>query len=165
MSIESCVMTLVVDKCNVSNICAGPRKADTGDRQHCQRYFLGPCPTTIFLVLGDLDVQVPTHPPSHFIPDHHVLDIRRVASSSVLSATSRMHHYTMLLLPSSSTPCLRSLVSLPTRLTTFCSSLFVDLVVCILMSSEYPSHLHVSFAPKATSFKRTFEQFGYDSGS
>ncbi|KAG1781220.1 hypothetical protein EV702DRAFT_650029 [Suillus placidus] len=33
------------------------------------------------------------------------------------------------------------------------------------MSSEYPSHLHVSFAPNATSFKRTFEQFGYDSGS
>ncbi|KAG2074437.1 hypothetical protein BDR04DRAFT_1048679, partial [Suillus decipiens] len=33
------------------------------------------------------------------------------------------------------------------------------------MSSEYPSHLHVSFAPNPTSFKRTFEQFGYDSGS
>ncbi|KAG0697217.1 hypothetical protein DFH29DRAFT_163035 [Suillus ampliporus] len=33
------------------------------------------------------------------------------------------------------------------------------------MSSEYPSHLHVSFSPNGTSFKRTFEQFGYDSGS
>jgi hypothetical protein len=30
------------------------------------------------------------------------------------------------------------------------------------MSSEYPSHLHLQ--PNATSFKRTFEQFGYDSG-
>ncbi|KAG1730120.1 uncharacterized protein EDB91DRAFT_795203 [Suillus paluster] len=29
------------------------------------------------------------------------------------------------------------------------------------MSSEYP--LHVSFSPNGTSFKRTFEQFGYDS--
>ncbi|OAX37423.1 hypothetical protein K503DRAFT_236882 [Rhizopogon vinicolor AM-OR11-026] len=31
------------------------------------------------------------------------------------------------------------------------------------MSSEYPSHLHLQ--PNGTSFKRTFEQFGYDSGS